>query len=40
MTIVVHEPIETTGMGAGDRSALMERARSVIEASLAAGPPR
>ena len=39
MTIVIHEPIETAGMGVGDRGALMERARGVMEASLENGPP-
>ena len=39
MTIVFHESIETAGMGPGDRSALMERVRGVMEASLEAGPP-
>jgi 1-acyl-sn-glycerol-3-phosphate acyltransferase len=39
MTIVFHEPIETADMGAVDRGQLLERVRSVMEASLAAGPP-
>lgn len=40
MTIVIHEPIETAGMGTADRGALMERVRKVMEGSLEAGPPR
>ena len=39
MTIVFHEPIETAGLSAGDRGAVMERVRCVMEAALEAGPP-
>ncbi len=39
MTIVFHESIETAGMGPGDRSALMERVRAIMETSLEADPP-
>jgi 1-acyl-sn-glycerol-3-phosphate acyltransferase len=39
MTIVFHEPIETAGLSAADRGALMAQVRQVMETSLAAGPP-
>jgi 1-acyl-sn-glycerol-3-phosphate acyltransferase len=40
MVIVFHEPIETAGMDASSRGALMERVRVVMEAGLEAGPPK